>query len=111
MKKTARKTGPTEATRPRLREVLGAAGREQARMQLVLGLRHLMREDLREFVVSAGVAALAGVLEEERTRVVGRRYAHLPERKAHRAGWAPGELVMGGRRVQVRRPRARTLDG
>lgn len=111
MKKTARKTAPTEATRSRLREVLGEAGREQARMQLVLGLRHLVRENLREFVIGAGVEALVGVLEEERTRLVGPKYARLPERKAQRAGWAPGELVMGGRRVQVRRPRARTLDG
>jgi putative transposase len=111
MKKTARNTGATEATRPRLREVLGEAARDQANVQLVLGLRHLVRENLREFVISAGVSALAGVLEEERTRLVGPRYEHVPERKARRAGTAPGELVMGGRRVQVRRPRARTMDG
>ena len=51
------------------------------------------------------------MLEHERTRLVGPRYAHLPMRHAHRSGSAPGELVMGGRRVQVRRPRARTIDG
>jgi transposase-like protein len=70
-----------------------------------------MRRDLREFVIAAGTAALAAVLEEERTQVVGPRYAHLPMRSARRAGTTRGELVMGGRRVQVRRPRARTLDG
>jgi transposase-like protein len=70
-----------------------------------------MRRDLREFVITAGTAALAAVLEEERTQAVGPRYAHLPTRSARRAGSARGELVMGGRRVQVRRPRARTLDG
>jgi putative transposase len=111
MKNTARKTGTTEATRPQLREVLGKVAEDQATVQLVLGLRHLVRENLRDFVISAGTAALAEVLEEERTRLVGPRYAHLPERRARRAGSAPGELVMGGRRVQVRRPRARTLDG
>ena len=41
----------------------------------------------------------------------GPRYPHLMARDAHRAGSAPGELVMGGRRVSVRRPRARTVDG
>ncbi len=41
MKNTARKTGRTEATRPQLREVLGEAARDQANVQLVLGLRHL----------------------------------------------------------------------
>ena len=111
MKKTARKTGTTEATRPQLRVVLGKVADDQATVQLVLGLQYLVRNQLREFVIGAGTAALAAVLEEERTRLVGPKYAHLPDRRAHRAGSAPGELVMGGRRVQVRRPRVRTLDG
>jgi putative transposase len=111
MKNTARKTRPAEAIRPQLRDTLGELARDEANAQLALGLRHLVRENLREFVISAGTAALAGVLEEERTQLVGARYAHLPDRRARRAGSAPGELVMGGRRVQVRRPRARTLDG
>jgi putative transposase len=76
-----------------------------------LTLAHMIRADLHEFVISAGTAALAAVLEHERTRLVGPRYAHLPGRHAHRAGSAPGELVLGGRRVQIRRPRARTVDG
>jgi putative transposase len=111
MKKTARKTTPTEATRPQLRAALGELAREEEQKQLTLGLRDLVRANLREFVISAGAAALVAVLEEERTQLVGPRYAHLPARQAHRAGSAPGSLVMGGRRVQVRRPRARTLDG
>lgn len=76
-----------------------------------LTLADLIRADLREFVIAAGTAAIGAVLEHERTQLVGPRYAHLPGRQAHRAGSAPGELVLGGRRVQVRRPRARTLDG
>jgi transposase-like protein len=91
--------------------VLGQVADDQATVQLVLGLQYLVRNQLREFVIGAGTAALAAVLEEERTRLVGPKYAHLPDRRAHRAGSAPGELVMGGRRVQVRRPRVRTLDG
>ena len=111
MKKTARKTTPTEAPRPQLRATLGELARQEEERQLTLGLKNLVRENLRDFVISAGTAALAAVLEEERTQLVGPRYAHLPTRLAHRSGSAPGELVMGGRRVQVRRPRARTLDG
>jgi putative transposase len=76
-----------------------------------LTLADLIRADLREFVIAAGTAAIGVVLEHERSQLVGPRYAHLPGRQAHRAGSAPGELVMGGRRVQVRRLRARTLDG
>jgi len=111
MKNTARKTHPTEGTRPQIRATLGELARDEADAQLARGLQNLVRGHLREFVIGAGVAALAAVLEEERTQLVGARYAHLPERRGHRAGTAPGELVMGGRRVQVRRPRARTLDG
>lgn len=110
MKKTARKTSRTEAT-PQMRATLGELVREEADRQLALGLKNLVRANLREFVISAGTAALTAVLEEERTQIVGPRYAHLPTRQARRSGSAPGELVMGGRRVQVRRPRARTLDG
>jgi transposase-like protein len=88
-----------------------AEGAAETRLQLQLELGDAMRRDLREFVIAAGTAALAAVLEDERTRAVGPRYAHLPTRRARRTGSAPGELVMGGRRVQVRRPRARTLAG
>ncbi len=110
MKKTARKTRSTEDARPQLRSVLAEAAAE-AQLQLQLQIGDAMRRDLREFVITAGAAALAAVLEEERTQAVGPRYKHLPTRAARRAGSALGELVMGGRRVQVRRPRARTLDG
>jgi putative transposase len=110
MKKIARKTRTTEAA-PQLRATLGDLARDQADAQLAVELRSLVRENLRAFVITAGTEALIAVLEEERTHVAGRRYAHLPTRQARRAGSAPGELVMGGRRVQVQRPRVRTLDG
>jgi len=110
MKKTARKTTTTEAP-VQLRATLGELARNEAKRQLTLSLKDLVRENLREFVIGAGTAALYAVLEEERTQIVGPRYARQPERQARRSGSAPGELVMGGRRVQVRRPRARTLDG
>ncbi|MBV9438579.1 MAG: IS256 family transposase [Candidatus Eremiobacteraeota bacterium] len=93
MKNTARKKKPKEA----------------APAQLTLA--DVIRADLHEFVIDAGTAALSVLLERERTRLVGPRYAHLPMRDAYRAGSAPGELVLGGRRVSVRRPRARTRDG
>src|SRR5450755_61335 len=108
MKDTAKKTRPTKAAGAALRTTLGELA---ARDQLELALEAVVRQDLREFVISAGMTALTAVLEQERTAVVGARYAHLPARSARRAGSAPGQLVMGGRRVQVRRPRARSLDG
>jgi putative transposase len=76
-----------------------------------LGLAGVVRRGLRELVFDAGMVHLHAVLEEERAAVCGPRYAQGPDRQARRMGHAPGELVLGGRLVQVRRPRARTLDG
>jgi hypothetical protein len=88
MKNTARKTRRTEGVRPQIRATLGELAREEADAQLALGLRNLVRGHLREFVIGAGTAALAAVLEDERTQLVGARYAHLPERRGRRAGFA-----------------------
>jgi len=66
---------------------------------------------LHEMVVSAGLAALAEMLEAERSEICGRRYAHSSTRSASRAGHTVGELAMGGRRVSLLRPRVRDVDG
>jgi transposase-like protein len=81
------------------------------RMLPIAAVMFTLRRGLREFVVEAGVQALDALLEDERTQVCGERYRHDAERRAMRAGHAPGELVMGGRKVRVSRPRARTADG
>lgn len=70
-----------------------------------------LRRGLRDFVVEAGTQALAALLEEERTELCGERYRHDSDRRAVRAGHATGELVMGGRKTRVRRPRVRSADG
>src|SRR5207237_935400 len=98
----------------------GAAMKERARKSVekevetqlkLIGLKEFVRQGLHEFVVSAGMTALDELLEEERTAVCGRRYAHLRDRTARRGGRVGGELVLGGRRVHVKRPRARSVDG
>lgn len=76
-----------------------------------LSLSSLLRRELHEFVVGAGMAALDELLEQERTALCGPRYAHVEGRRARRAGHVAGELVLGGRRVQVARPRARSMEG
>lgn len=78
---------------------------------LPLRLVEVVRQDLRAFVVNEGMKALAEMLEEERAALCGPRYRHDAERTCSRAGYAPGELVMGGRRVSVPRPRVRDRDG
>lgn len=74
-------------------------------------LKEWVRRELKDFVVSAGLQALTALLEAERTEACGPRYTHDAQREARRGGHSPGELVLGGRRVRVQRPRARTMDG
>lgn len=69
------------------------------------------RATLHEAVVKAGMNVLSVMLEEDRTKLCGPRYAHDQKRHATRAGFTDGELALGGRRVSVRRPRARGDDG
>ena len=69
------------------------------------------RTSLHDAVVTAGMTVLSAMLEEDRARLCGPRYAHDPHRRASRAGHAEGELAMGGRRVRISRPRVRGSDG
>ncbi|MGH7703748.1 MAG: hypothetical protein ACREMO_11675, partial [Gemmatimonadales bacterium] len=49
--------------------------------------------------------------EEELAATVGPKGKHDPARTATRNGSAPGSVVLGGRSVPVRRPRAVRTDG
>jgi putative transposase len=79
--------------------------------QLALAAVFEARATLYQTVVHAGMGVLAAMLEEDRTRLCGRRYAHDGDRGATRGGHTDGELPFGGRRVRVRRPRVRGSDG
>jgi putative transposase len=80
-------------------------------LQLLVPLAEVVRGELREFVVAQGLQALALMLEQDRETLCGPAYARGRRKGPRRAGSAQGELVMGGRRVQVRRPRARDEEG
>lgn len=77
----------------------------------LLGLMATVKGALLELVLGAGFGVLQALLEQEREQLCGKRYKHDAARTASRAGYAPGELVLGGRRVTVRRPRVRSKDG
>jgi transposase-like protein len=51
------------------------------------------------------------MLAEEVAAIVGPRGKHNPSRRASRHGTEDGSVVLGGRRVAIKRPRARTTDG
>jgi putative transposase len=82
-------------------------GREQS--QLMLPLRGLARAALWDTVVISGLTFVEEEMEAERAALCGPRYAHLAERQAPRSGHVPSSLVLGGRRVRVERPRARSV--
>lgn len=78
----------------------------------LLGLMATIKGALFELVLGSGLGVLQALLEQEREQLCGARYRHDPTRKASRAGYAnEAELVLGGRRVAVKRPRARSRDG
>lgn len=78
----------------------------------LLGLVATIKGALFELVLGSGLGVLQALLEQEREQLCGARYRHDPKRTASRAGYAnEAELVLGGRRVAVKRPRVRSSDG
>jgi len=69
------------------------------------------REGLLALSVGIGLGVVHELMELEIEEVVGPKGKHDPERVAVRHGHENGEVTLGGRRVPVRRPRARTVDG
>src|SRR3954449_7496221 len=82
------------------------------RVQDTLGeLAGAAKEGLLALSVGVGLGVLHELLEAEVEEVVGPKGKHLPERAAVRHGHESGEVTLGGRRVPVSRPRARSADG
>jgi putative transposase len=69
------------------------------------------RDGLLAMSVAAGLAVMQAMFDAEITAACGPKGRHDPDRAATRHGAGEGSVVLGGRRVPVRRPRARTVDG
>ena len=81
-------------------------------MQEALGqLVGAAKEGLLALSVGVGLGVLSELMEEEVDDVVGPKGKHDPDRTAVRHGHEDGEVTLGGRRVEVSRPRVRTADG
>src|SRR4051794_36756095 len=90
----------------------GRIERLPARVQEALGeLAGAAKEGLLALGVGVGLGVLHELLEAEVDEVVGAKGKHDPDRIAVRHGHEGGEVTLGGRRVPVSRPRARTADG
>lgn len=97
MGKKSRKSQRREAVRelaPRLQSVQVGSLEVEARSQL------------RDVLIRGGLAVATAMLEDEVERLCGPRYCRA-EGVASRWGHAQGEVVLGGRKVKLERPRVR----
>jgi transposase-like protein len=69
------------------------------------------KTELLELALRSGLRVFTTMLEEDRIAICGPRYAHEPDRPASRAGMTRSEVVLGGRKVIIQRPRVRTAAG
>ena len=70
-----------------------------------------VKDGLLAFSVATGLVVVRELLDAEITRLVGPKHAKQPGRTASRHGVTTGSLALGGRKVHVERPRARTTQG
>jgi putative transposase len=82
-----------------------------AEMKLALAdIGAVAREGLLAMSVAAGMAVMQAMLDAEIAAACGPKGRHDADRAATRHGRERGSVVLGGRRVPVTRPRARTVD-
>jgi putative transposase len=82
--------------------------------QVTIALKELAgaaKEGLMALSVGVGLAVVQEIFQEEVERLVGPRGRHDPGRTANRHGEERRQLTLGGRRVEVSKPRVRTTDG
>lgn len=70
-----------------------------------------MREGLMAASVAIGLEVMGELQEAEVAELAGSKGKHDPGRGAYRHGSEAGRVTLGGRRVPVRRPRVRSVEG
>lgn len=69
------------------------------------------RRSLREFALSKGLEVFSQMLEEDRTALCGPKNKPQEERQAYRHGHDEGQVVLGGRKIRMNKPRVRSVEG
>jgi putative transposase len=98
MKKTSRKQSPRKE--PQLEVVPSQRTATVGEIAVDVGA------EFRELMMRGGLALVNALFAEEMTRLCGARYAR-GEHLASRWGTQQGEVVLGGRKIKLQRPRAR----
>ena len=89
----------------------GTEGLPESVLEALGELAGAAKEGLLALSVGVGLGVLHELMEAEVDEVVGPKGKHNPARSAVRHGHDAGEVTLGGRRVPVSRPRARSADG
>jgi putative transposase len=71
----------------------------------------LMQDSLETLALELGLLVAAGLLEDEVTRLCGRRYERRPDRTCTRYGHQRGTATLAGQKIALERPRVRRTDG
>jgi transposase-like protein len=77
----------------------------------IVGAFMNIQESFFDFCLNAGQQVLAAMMEQDREALCGPRWKRDPDRRAGRAGTTQSEVTLGGRRIPIARPRARSIGG
>jgi putative transposase len=77
----------------------------------IASIAETMREGLLAFTTAAGLAVFRALLDEELASKIGPKHAKNPDRAGNWHGTTTGQVVLGGRKVSVERPRGRLVEG
>lgn len=94
------------------RQVLAVA--PQATVQIPLPMLEALESAESGFFglcIETGQQVLAAMMEDDRSALCGAAGHHDPDRSAVRFGSAPSSVVLGGRKIGIRRPRVRSTAG
>lgn len=108
MGKSRTKKRPEETKRANGNGALRDAGVQHLTLRVAI---EMAREDLLDTATRSGLVILAAMLEEDRKQIVGPNRRWDEARTAYRYGYDEGTVVMGGRKVPMRKPRVRGAAG
>jgi putative transposase len=103
----------TTIPRPRIVTASSDLEAQDLPEQVTIALHELAgvaKEGLLAFSVGIGLAVLDELFEAEVVRLAGPKGKHDSDRRAYRHGHEQRQVTLGGRRVQVNKPRVRSVD-
>ena len=86
----------------------------KASFQMVLPMSPLLSEvagAIEQTATQAGLLRMKALIDEEVEQIAGTRYGHQADRQATRWGHDEGQVIYCGRKVAMRRPRVRSVEG